>query len=170
MSLRLQAVLGSLIASAILSQAAPAADSAAPDYVVISLQAQVNRPAEQVWKHVGDYCAISEWLKTSCQYASGTGDVGTVRVINNTTFEPMVSRTAWSYTYSQSAGTMAANSYHGTVAVEPDGQGKALIKYTLFYNQAAMPSDAVRASERARLTARFQGVLAGMKASVEAQP
>ena len=94
---------------------------------------------------------------------------GTVRVINDTVLEPMVAKTAWSYTYWQSAGSMATMSYHGAVSIEPDGLGKSVLRYTLFYNQAAMASDAVRASEHARLTARFQGALDAMKVIAEAQ-
>jgi hypothetical protein len=148
-----------------------AEDPGTPDYAVIQLQVQVNRPAGQVWKKVGEnYCAIAEWLKVTCHYATGSGDVGTVRVINDTTLEPMVAKTALSYTYSQSAGTMALYSYHGTVAVEPDGKDQSTIHYTLFYNQAALPSDAERTSQHARLTARFQGALDAMKTMVETQP
>lgn len=145
-------------------------DTGTPDYAVVSLHVEVNRPAEQVWKRVGEnYCSISEWLKVTCRYSSGSGDVGTVRVINDTTIEPMVAKTRWSYTYSQTAGTMAATFYHGTVAIEPNGPGKSVLKYTLMYNQAAMPSDEVRKSEHARITTRFQGALDAMKAEAEAQ-
>ena len=171
MSLRLRVAIASFFAVALLgASAAPAADSATPDYVVVSLQVQVNRPAAQVWKRVSDYCAISEWLKVTCRYSSGSGDVGTVRVINDTTIEPMVAKTAWSYTYTQTAGAVAANSYHGTVAIEPDGSGKSILKYTLFYNQAVFDSEAKRNAERARITTRFQGALDAMKAAAEAQP
>lgn len=171
MSLRLQTAVASIFALSFLgAPAAPAADSVSPDYVVIKLQVEVNRPAEQVWKRVSDYCAISEWLKVTCRYSSGSGDVGTVRVINDTIIEPMVAKTAWSYTYTQTAGSVAANLYHGTVAVEPEGSGKSILKYTFFYNQAGLETDAKRSAERTRITTRFQGALDAMKAAAEAQP
>lgn len=169
MSLRLSVALVGLFALPVFCASAGAADSTAPDYTVVSLQVQVNRPADQVWKRVSDYCAISEWLKTTCHYSSGSGDVGTVRVVNDTTIEPMVAKTAWSYTYTQTAGSVAANSYHGTVAIEPDGPGKSILKYTLFYNQAMFDSEAKRSAERARITTRFQAALDAMKAVAEAK-
>jgi len=145
-----------------------AADENAPDYVVIHLSVQVNRPAEQVWKRVGDYCEIAEWLKVTCRYASGSGDVGTVRVINGTTLEPMTGKTRMSYTYWQTQGTMAPDSYHGTLAVDSNGDATSTIYYMLFYNQNAIPAEK-RESEHQRLTTRFQGALDAMKALAEAQ-
>jgi hypothetical protein len=172
MSLRLRVVLGALLALGCFGiLPASAADSSTPDYVVINLQVQVNRPAEQVWKKVGeDYCAIVQWLKVTCKLSSGSGEVGTVRVINDTTIEPMVAKTPWSYTYTQTAGAMAPRTYHGTIAIEPNGTGKSVLKYTLFYNQAVIATDAERASEHTRIATRFQGALDAMKAIAEAQP
>jgi hypothetical protein len=141
----------------------------AADYVAIQKEVDVNRPAAEVWKRVGDYCAISEWLKVTCEYVVGSGDIGSVRRINGTNLEPMVAKTAYSYTYWQTAGNMARMSYHGTLAVEPDGPGKSRLIYTLFYDQAAMESDAKRASEHERLSIRFQGALNTMKALSEAK-
>jgi len=141
----------------------------AADYVVIQRQVNVNRPAAAVWKRVGDYCAIAEWLKVTCDYASGSGEIGSVRRINGANLEPMVAKTEFSYTYWQTAGNMAPMAYHGTLAVEQDGADKSKLVYTLFYDQAAMASDATRASERERLTSRFQAALDTMKTLAEAK-
>jgi len=141
----------------------------AADYVVIQRQVNVNRPAAAVWKRVGDYCAIAEWLKVTCDYASGSGEIGSVRRINGANLEPMVAKTEFSYTYWQTAGNMAPMGYHGTLAVEQDGADKSKLVYTLFYDQAAMASDATRASERERLTSRFQAALDTMKTLAEAK-
>ena len=157
------------VAYLVLVLAAGLPSAWAADYVVITRQVDVDRPADQVWKRIGSYCAIAEWLKVTCDYSSGSGDVGSVRRINGTNIEPMVAKTPLSYTYWQTAGNMAASSYHGTLAVEPEGAGRSRIFYTLFYDQAAMASDAVRTSERERLTQRFQGALDTMKAIVEAR-
>lgn len=172
MSFRTRAMLVGLILLRVASVAAPAQapNSSPTDYVIINLQVQVNRPADQVWKRVGDYCAIADWLKVSCHYATGSGDVGTVRVINDTTLEPMVAKSAWSYTYTQTAGSMATTTYHGTVSIEPNGAGKSTIKYLLMYNQAALASDEVRASEHTRISTRFQGALDAMKVIAESKP
>lgn len=139
----------------------------APDYTVITLHADVNRTPADVWKRVGGYCAISEWLKATCKYLSGSGGVGTVRVINGTNVEPMVGKTDLSYTYWQTEGNMAPFSYHGTLAVRSAGQGRSELTYTLFYNQAALASDGERAAQHARLTSRFQTALNTMKALAE---
>ena len=78
---------------------APAAASAA-DYVTIRHEVVVDRSVDQVWQRIGGYCAIAEWMKVSCAYASGSGGVGTVRrLMNGSTIEPMVAKTAHSYTY-----------------------------------------------------------------------
>lgn len=52
-------------------------------------------------------------------------------------------------------GAMAPDSYNGTVAVEPNGDGKSTIYYALFYNQHAIPAEK-RASGHERLSKRFQ--------------
>jgi hypothetical protein len=142
----------------------------AADYVTIRHEVTVERSADQVWARIGDYCGISEWMKVTCDYASGTGDVGTVRRLRDgTTLEPMVGRTAHSYTYTQTVGNMAGAAYHGTLAVEPDGKSRSRLLYTLFYDQAALPSDVVRRSEYDRLDKRFNDVLGVMKTLAEAK-
>lgn len=141
----------------------------AADYAVISKQVNVNRSADEVWKRVGGYCSISEWLKMSCDLVSGTGDVGSVRRLNGTTVEVMVAKTPYSYTYWQTAGTMAQTSYHGTLAVEPTGKKTSRLLYTLFYDQSALASDALRSSEHDRLSGRFQGALDTMKGLAESK-
>ncbi len=158
---------------AVLAITLPAAGftpAAAEDFVTIRNEVIVDRPADIVWQRIGDYCAIRDWMKVTCEYASGDGGVGTVRLINNrATAEPMVARTAHSYTYWQTVGNMAGKAFHGTLAVEPDGPKRSRLSYTLFYDQAAMPSDEVRKSERARLDGRFAGFLTVMKGLAEAQ-
>jgi hypothetical protein len=153
--------LGGLLLA--LASIAPQGAQAA-DYVRIHHEVVVARPAADVWKRIGDYCAIKVWMQVSCDYASGNGDVGTVRRLKDGTIvEAMVAKTGLSYTYWQTTGIMAATGYHGTLAVEPDGRNRSRITYTLFYDQAAMPSDAVRHSEHDRLSTRFLGLLGVMK-------
>ena len=45
---------------------------AAPTYVSLALDITVNRPADDVWKRVGKYCDIGEWLQMPCTITSGT--------------------------------------------------------------------------------------------------
>ena len=140
----------------------------AADYVTIQKVVEVSAPADAVWARVGGYCAIADWMKTSCEYVSGSGGVGTVRrILNGTVQEAMVAQTARSYTYWQTQGSMAVAAYHGTLAAEPLGAGRTRLTYTLFYDQAAFPSEEVRKAQHDRLDGRFQGFLEVMKAMAE---
>src|SRR5260370_38445155 len=57
------------MASAATAQAqAPAAPKgsvvvASPTYASIAMEITVNRPAAEVWKRIGKYCDVSEWLQ-----------------------------------------------------------------------------------------------------------
>src|SRR5271170_5815668 len=53
-----------------------------PTYITIPMEITVNRPAAEVWKRVGKYCDIGEWLRVQCTITSGTdGEIGAVRSI-----------------------------------------------------------------------------------------
>jgi hypothetical protein len=160
-----------LIALAPIALAGAAAPAAATDYIVIRKEILVDRPADAVWKRVGSFCAIAEWLKVKCEIVagSGTGDVGTIRRLNDSTLEPMVARTDHSYTYSQIAGGMTGFAYNGTLAVEPAGATRSKITYTLIYDAALMPSDEARKAQFDRANPRFQGAIETMKALAEAE-
>ena len=140
----------------------------AADYVTIRHTAEVAGTPDAVWRRIGDYCGITKLLDVTCSYASGSGDIGTVRNLNNgQTMEPMVGRTAHSYTYGQFLGGMKDYDYHGTLAVEPAGRGRSTIVYTIVYDQAAMPSDDVRSAQHARIDARFREATNKAKAAAE---
>lgn len=153
----------------LLGLAASGAAAPAPDYVTIRNEVVVDRPVDAVWARVGGWCTIAHWLNVRCEMVAGSGDVGSVRRLNGTTLETMVARTAHSYAYWQTAGNMAGYSYHGSLDAEPvDGRRTRLI-YTLLYDAAQMPSDAIRSSERARLNTRFVEPLMVMKKMAEAK-
>jgi hypothetical protein len=156
-----------MLAGLVLIGAVPAS---AADYVVVRKQIAVERPAETVWRRVGGFCAIADWLKLRCELVSGSGDVGSVRRLNGELEEPMFGRTPLSYTYGQTKGAMAGFDYHGTLAVEPAGPARARIVYTIVYDAALMPSDAVRKAQFERIGPRFQGAVEAMKKLAEAQP
>ena len=143
--------------------------ASAADYVVITREIAVERPADAVWARIGGYCAIGEWLKVPCAIVSGSGGVGTIRRIGPSTLEPMVAATPHSYTYSQIAGGSAGIDYHGTLAVEPLGPKRARIVYTVVYDRAAMPSDEVRQTQFDLIGARFQKAVETMKQLAEAK-
>ena len=72
------------IASAQAPAPAPRGDIvvANPTYVTIPLEIMVNRPAAEVWKRVGKYCDIGEWLRIACTITSGKdGEFGAVRSV-----------------------------------------------------------------------------------------
>lgn len=154
-----------LIAALAAGMLTSAANSVrAADYVTIRKEVEVDAPADAVWARIGGYCAIAEWMKTTCDYVSGAGGVGTVRrILNGTVLEAMVGQTARSYTYWQIQGNMAVAAYHGTLAAEPLGRGRTRLSYTLFYDQAAFASDDVRKAQHDRLDGRFLGFLEVMK-------
>src|SRR6516162_6186288 len=85
--------------SAAYSQApAPAAPNgsvvvASPTYTSIAMEIAVNRPVAEVWKRIGKYCDVSEWLQipAGCKITSGTdGEFGAVRTVGA---EVLVGRT-----------------------------------------------------------------------------
>jgi predicted RNA-binding protein with TRAM domain len=146
--------------------ASPAARAA--DYVVITKQVEVGRPVDVVWKRVGDYCAISQWMQTDCGYLSGDGGVGTVRrILRGEVVEVMIAQTQHSYTYLQTRGKMAFAGYHGTLAAEPIGKSRTRLVYTLIYDETVFVADADRRAQRERLDVGFQQFLAAMKAIAE---
>jgi hypothetical protein len=153
-------ILGSSLLLAVIAFAVPAQ---AADWVTITNSVEVSKPVDAVWKRIGDYCEISEWMKVTCTYARGQGELGSIRVLlNGATTEVMVAKTAHSYTYWQNVGNMAPASFHGTLMAEPDGMGMTKLSYTLVYDQDGLPADK-RESEHTRLQGRFHDLLGVMK-------
>lgn len=157
------------LAPLLLATALVPGPAGASDYVAIRNDVVVDRPIDRVWARVGGWCAIGEWLNAKCELVSGDGDLGSVRRLNGTTLETMVAQTAHSYAYWQTSGNMAAFAYHGSLSAEPMGTHRTRLVYTVLYDAALMPSDAVRASERARLGTRFVEPLNTMKKLAEAK-
>jgi polyketide cyclase/dehydrase/lipid transport protein len=141
---------------------------ASPTYTSIAMEIAVNRPAAEVWKRVGKYCDISEWLQipAGCKITSGTdGEFGAVRTVGA---EVLVGRTELSYTYAQTPkeGT-PYNLYHGTLEARPVTPTTSKIVYTLFYDNSMLPSDAARAEEKERRRTRFMQGMQKMKELAE---
>jgi hypothetical protein len=138
-----------------------------PTYINIPLEIAVNRPAADVWKRVGKYCDVSEWLQLAapCTITSGSGDVGTVRSVGN---EILVSKTEFSYTYTQAVRAgRPYNLYHGTFEVRPVTPTTSRIFYTLLLDNSILPDDAAREKDRASRTAMFTRALNNMKTLAE---
>jgi hypothetical protein len=66
-----------------VAQAAPSSNVVvAPTYVSIPLEIVVNRPTAEVWKRVGKFCDIGEWLRIPCTITSGKdGEFDAVRSV-----------------------------------------------------------------------------------------
>ena len=141
---------------------------AKPTYTSIPMEITVNRPAAEVWKRIGKYCDIAEWLQipAGCTITSGKdGEFGAVRTVGA---EVLVSKTELSYTYAQTPKEgQPYNLYHGTLEARPVTPTTSKIVYTLFFDNSMLPDDAARAADRARRTARFTQALQNMKILAE---
>jgi len=142
------------------------APAAAADFAVIKQELVVERPAEAVWAKVGaDYCGLGQWMRVKCEYASGGGELGTVRRIAERISEVMVAKGPLSYTYADLDPKLL---YHGTLAVEPVDARRSKIVYTLVYDQQPIGDAAAQAADRTRRAAIFKRAMDSMKAMAEA--
>ena len=137
-----------------------------PNYVTIPLEINVNRPAAEVWKRVGKYCDIGEWLQFACMIISGKdGEVGAVRSIGN---EVLVGKTELSYTYTQPVRTgQPYNLYHGTLEARPVTATTSKLVYTLIFDNSMLPDDEAREKDKAQRTTQFTRALENMKTLAE---
>jgi hypothetical protein len=141
----------------------------APNYVSIPMQIDVNRPVAEVWKRVGKYCDIGEWLQipAGCRITSGKdGEVGAVRTVGR---EILIGRTELSYSYTQPVYEgRPYNLYHGTLEARPLTAKTSRIVYTLMYDNALVPGDdAAKAAEIQRRRTAFERALGNMKILAE---
>jgi len=139
---------------------------ASPTYTSIPMEIAVNRPAAEVWKRVGKFCDIGEWLRIPCTLTSGKdGEFGAVRSVAN---EVLVGRTELSYTYTQPVREgRPYNLYHGTLEARPVTPTTSKIVYTLFFDNSMLADDAAREADRARRTTQFMAALQNMKTLAE---
>ncbi len=162
------------IASAQAPAAAPAAVPATPDvtvvaaptYVFIPLEIDVNRSASDVWKRVGKYCDIGEWFRIPCTITQGKdGEFGSVRSVAN---EILVGKTELSYTYTQPVRAgRPYNLYHGTLEARPVTATTSKLVYTLVYDNSMLPDAAAKERDRAQRTTTFTTALQNMKILAE---
>ena len=165
------------LACAASAQTAPVAAQAAapspsgivvahPAYVSIPMEITVNRPAAEVWKRVGKYCDIGEWMQVACTITAGKdGEFGAVRTVGN---EVLVGKTELSYTYTQTVREgRPYNLYHGTLEARPLTATTSKLVYTLVFDNSMLADDAAREKDRAQRTARFTQALQNMKTLAE---
>jgi len=137
-----------------------------PTYTSIPLEITVNRPAIEVWKRVGKYCDIGEWLQIPCTITSGKdGEFGAVRSVGN---EILVGKTELSYTYTQPVREgRPYNLYHGTLEARPVTATTSKLVYTLVFDNSMLADDAARERDKAQRTAQFTRALENMKTLAE---
>jgi hypothetical protein len=138
-----------------------------PIYMTVHLEADVNKPAAEVWARVGKYCDIGEWLGFGgCTMLSGKeGDIGSVRSIGN---EIMVAKTDLSYTYTQPPRVGAFyDLYHGTVEAKPVTATTSKLIYTLVWDASNLENDAAREANKTQRTTTFQNAMNNMKILAE---
>ena len=130
------------------------------------MEVMVDRPAAEVWKRVGKYCDIGEWLRIPCTITSGTdGQVGAVRSVAN---EVLVGRTDLSYTYTQPVREgRPYNLYHGTLEVRPVTAATSRIVYTIFWDNSMLPDAAAKEKDTASRKATFTNAVQNMKILAE---
>jgi len=139
---------------------------AKPTYTSIPLEIAVNKPAAEVWKRVGKFCDIGEWLRINCTIVSGTdGELGAVRSVAN---EVLVGKTELSYTYTQTVREgRPYNLYHGTLEARPVTATTSKLVYNLFFDNSMLADDAARERDRTQKTAQFNAALQNMKILAE---
>jgi hypothetical protein len=130
------------------------------------MEIAVNRPAAEVWKRVGKYCDIGEWLRVACTITAGKdGEVGAVRSVVN---EVLVGKTDLSYTYTQPVREgRPYNLYHGTLEARPVTATTSKLVYTLMWDNSMLADDAARERDRAQRQTTFTGALENMKILAE---
>lgn len=138
-----------------------------PTYVSIPMEVVVNRPAAEVWKRVGKYCDIAEWLRIpTCTIISGTdGEPGAVRSVGN---EVLVGKTEFSYTYTQPVREgRPYNLYHGTLEARPMTATTTRLIYTLVFDNSLLADDTARQADIERRRTQFTQALQNMKILAE---
>ncbi len=123
---------------------------AKPTYTSILLEVAVARPAADVWKRVGKYCDVGEWLRVACTITAGKdGEVGAVRSVGGG--EVLVGRSEWSYTYAQPPRCTTARSRR--VRFTPTS---STLIYTLFFDNSMLADDAAREADKVKRTTQSQ--------------
>ena len=165
-------ILIMLVSAVALAQRPPPPPLAIPNpnYVTIDMEIDVNKPAAEVWKRIGKYCDIAEWLPVvrECTMLSGKeGEVGSVRSVAN---EILVGKTELSYTYTQPVREGSPyNLYHGTLEARPVDAKTSKIVYTLMYDNSLVQGDeAAKQAEMDRRRSIFMGAMKKMKELAEA--
>lgn len=116
-----------------------------PHYVSIPMEITVNKPVADVWKRVGKFCDIGEWLpQLACTMQSGKdGELGAVRSLaGGRVLEILVAKTEYSYAYAQPVREgQPYNMYHGTLEARALSPTTTKLLYTLMLDNSTVPGD-----------------------------
>ncbi len=159
---------------ALALSAAFAGTPAAPEYVTIRMDIDINKPATDAWARVGGYCDISQWFSTArpltCAITSGEGGIGTVRALaNGAVIEVLTAKTDLSYGYTQPAKEgQFYDLYHGFVEARPVTATTSKIIYTLMLDVSNLADRAAKDADVARRRRTFEAALVNMKRLAEA--
>ena len=137
-----------------------------PTYLSLPMEIAVNRPAAEVWKRIGKFCDIGEWLRIPCTIVSGKdGEFGAVRSVAS---EILVGKTELSYIYTQPVREgRPYDVYHGTLEARPVTATTSKIVYTLFFDNSMLADDAARERNLTQRKTTFMGALENMKILAE---
>ncbi len=139
-----------------------------PTYVSIPMEIDVNRPIAEVWKRVGKWCDVSEWIQipAGCRLTFGKdGEIGAGRSVGS---EILVGRSEYSYTYAQPVRAgVPYNIYHGTLEARATSPTTTKLLYTLFLDNSMLADDAAREKDVASRRALFMRALNNMKVLAE---
>ena len=141
-----------------------------PKYVAIPMEITVNKPVADVWKRVGKYCDIAEWLNLACTMQSGQdGEVGAVRSLaGGRILEILVAKTEYSYTYTQPVREgQIYNMYHGTLEARALTPTTTKLLYTLMVDESQAADDAARDRDVQQRKTSFTRALENMKILAE---
>jgi hypothetical protein len=142
-----------------------------PHYVAIPMEITVNKPVADVWKRVGKYCDIGEWLpQLACTITSGKdGEFGAVRSLaGGRILEILVAKTEYSYSYAQPVRDgQAYNMYHGTLEARAITPTTTKLIYTLLLDNSMLPDDAARERDVQQRRTNFTRALENMKILAE---
>jgi len=161
----------------VYAQQAPAAPATAgaavanPHYVSIPMEITVNKPAADVWKRVGKFCDIGEWLpQLACTMQSGKdGEFGAVRSLaGGRILEILVGKTEYSYSYAQPVNNAQPyNMYHGTLEARAITPTTTKLIYTLLLDNSMLADDAARERDIQQRKTNFTRALENMKILAE---
>ena len=172
------ALLATACSSAAFAQQPPAAPPAAggvavanPHYVSIPMEITVNKPVADVWKRVGKFCDIGEWLpQLACTLQSGKdGEFGAVRSLaGGRILEILVAKTEYSYAYAQPVRDgRPYNMYHGTLEARALTPTTTKLIYTLMLDNSMLADDAARERDVQSRRTSFTRALENMKILAE---